>query len=837
MKKLSTSLVLMGLVGFLLWFAFNRKNDSRITNGEGQTLLLRTGPSGRLHFAWLAKGQDVPSEIPVTEMVSGSSTESPLTEIDGLWQSDLVSVRVERPSLCFRVTVKASAAEVGQFCPSNLGQREAGIAIDAPSMENVYGLGEQFLTPGKFDGDWVGTVRDSGSDPAENNRGQHFGNNMHGYNGGAVGNANFPVMYAIGKENRNFAFFFDNTYKQRWDFTAKIWKVETSGGALQGYVLTGPDLPALRAQYMDLTGHPPVPPKKAFGLWVSEYGFENWAELEDKLKTLRANKFPIDGFVLDLQWFGGIRKDDEASPMGGLTWDTKNFPEPAAKIAALAREEQIGIVAIEEPFISKGVIDPASQKTVHEILEQKGYLATEKPERGSKAALIDYNPWWGRGGIFDYSNPEAAAFWHDFRRQPLIEMNLTGHWTDLGEPEMFVPEAFYSGGRFKHADIHNIYNLLWSKSIYDGYERHKVARRPWILSRSGTSGIQRFGAAMWSGDIGSNLSSLTAHLNTQMHMSFSGMDYFGSDIGGFHRKGLQGDENEMYTQWFAAGSLLDVPVRVHTFNLENNHETAPDRIGDRASNLFNLRQRYALLPYYYSLAHLAFEKGEPVFAPLVFYFQNDPNARQLGDHKMVGQQLLGVTASRHGQRAVDVYLPKGDWFEFRTGKLIASTGDWQKNVPLYDGKIFRLPLYARAGSIFPMSRITEKTRNVNGSEPLIRVFPAKGTSAFTQTDDDGETIAYKNGDRKLTKITQSVSGGAVQIQVDGAKEGSLWLEVATPGVTKIFLNGTELKNVKNVQELEKADRGWTPGDKGFVIAKASGLSPGAKVEWKLETKP
>ncbi len=126
---------------------------------------------------------------------------------------------------------------------------------------------KQFLSPGRIHGDWIGEVRDSGKDSAQNNRGQHFGNNMHAFNGGAVANATFPVMYAVGEEGRNFALFFDNTYKQRWDFTTSEWKVEASAGDLKAFIIVGEDLPSLRAEYMDITGRPPVRPKKplAFG--------------------------------------------------------------------------------------------------------------------------------------------------------------------------------------------------------------------------------------------------------------------------------------------------------------------------------------------------------------------------------------------------------------------------------------------------------------------------------------------------------------------------------------------------------------------------------------------
>ena len=119
-----------------------------------------------------------------------------------------------------------------------------------------------------------------------------------------------------------------------------------------------------------------------------------------------------------------------------------------------------------------------------------------------------------------------------------IADGVIGHWIDLGEPEMYDPNDWTAGvlpGKHGHADYHNLYNLKWAEGIARGYARNAVDRRPFMMARSGAGGIQRFGAGLWSGDIGSNLDNLDAHLNAQMHMSLSGVDYFGADIGGFHR--------------------------------------------------------------------------------------------------------------------------------------------------------------------------------------------------------------------------------------------------------------------------------------------------------------
>jgi len=94
-------------------------------------------------------------------------------------------------------------------------------------MQHVYGLGEQFITPGEPNGDWVGRVRSPGNE---------FGNSLQEIDGrnGNVGNAQFPVMYAVGPGGENYALFLDHLYAQTWDFTGSPWRVETRSGCCAG---------------------------------------------------------------------------------------------------------------------------------------------------------------------------------------------------------------------------------------------------------------------------------------------------------------------------------------------------------------------------------------------------------------------------------------------------------------------------------------------------------------------------------------------------------------------------------------------------------------------------
>ncbi|HUF65911.1 MAG TPA: TIM-barrel domain-containing protein [Gemmatimonadaceae bacterium] len=736
-----------------------------------------------------------------------------------------VELTVDAVTACMTAVSLPSRAGLGAFCPANLDRETSGLTITRERTGHVYGLGEQFTDVGNPDGDWVGRERVPG-DP--------FGNKMVGFNGGAVGNAMFPIMYAVGDGGLNYALFFDNVYAQRWDFRTDPWTVEARG-PLRGYLIFGPDLPDLRSDYLELVGRPPVPPKKAFGLWVSEYGFDNWSELDGKLGSLRAAAFPVDGVVMDLQWFGGIRSESDSTSMGRVAWDEATFPDPAGKITQLRNEHGLGLILIEESYIGRALSE-------HTELERRGFLARQSAD--GPATYIDYNPWWGKGGMIDWTSDSAGVFWHDWKRQPLVAMGVLGHWTDLGEPELYDSTSWYHGvkpGRHRHADVHNLYNLKWSESIFEGYRRHSVPRRPFILTRSGTSGTQRFGTALWSGDIGANLSSLATHMNAQMHMSMSGVDYFASDIGGFHRAALDGDQNEMYTQWFANGALLDVPVRPHTENLCNCKETAPDRIGDRTSNLANLRLRYTLAPYYYSLAHRAHRYGEPLLAPLVHYYQNDTSVRTNGRDKLIGRDLLVATVARHGDTIRDVYLPRGRWVDYYTNQSHSSAGELLRGVPLYRDSLFRLPLFARAGAIIPQMHVDEKTMNVEGrrtdgsrrDELLLRVYADSQESSFTLYEDDGWSVAYESDSVATTRITQQRRPGSAVVTI-AAREGAYAGAIAQrgnvvhliadgPAVTSVTLNGAALRRHATRSAFESAPSGWYVADR-VVVAKTGELA-------------
>jgi alpha-glucosidase len=859
--------VYLSTLGNPLWAAVQQE---KFVSGD-RYLIVETLDDDLIHFelSALGPGPEGASPLYTSPMIHKTDYRGPSLYIrqGNDIETREIGIAVDGESLCVALTYKLTQRPLTTICPQDLGNDWKGLSLAKQQMTNVYGLGQQFKALGSADGDWlrhrVREEQPAGQEQAHGNGFMPFGQ------AGMVGNVQFPVMYALADDSLNYALLLDNVYKQRWDFAGDPWQVRMWGDQIRFYVMTGPNLPDLRADYMELVGTPPVPPRKAFGLWVSEFGYRNWEQIGNLRDGLRQQDFPLDGFVLDLQWFGGVTANSPDSAMGRLDWDRANFADPDAHIAALAGDD-VGLVAIEESYVSRNT------DTFAQMAAAGGMLAYGKTDNRcdpTTQSPVILSNWFGQAAMIDWSNPDAGTWVHINRRLPnLAQKGITAHWTDLGEPEKYDGNACYRGvedtpvGRKNtHGDIHNLYAFLWNKSIYDGYRiNHGVAdRRPFIVSRSGAPGSDRWGVAMWSGDIGSNLELLATHMNAQMHMSFSGIDYYGSDIGGFRREGIPYNgghsgqlqyQNELYTQWFANGAWFDVPVRPHTdnsFQTTLRYETSPDLVGDQHSNRENIRQRYELIPYYYSLAYRAYLAGEPIVPPLVFHYQDDPNVRQIGHEKLIGRDLLvGIVAS-HGEYARDIYLPEGKWVNYHTRDWFDSgsdsAGQWVENFPTYIDGVFRLPSFARAGAILPMMPVDERTKDALGhrqgggttSDLLLQVYADAAASEFTLYEDDGTTLAYGPDTRpvyqtRTSLITQQRSGNEATITIAptaGSYPGAVTtrnniVRLIVPGerAVGVQLNGSALPRQDSAAAFASAASGWFNAGRNLVLIK-SGARP------------
>ncbi|KAB8027735.1 TIM-barrel domain-containing protein [Fluviispira multicolorata] len=743
-----------------------------------------------------------------------------------------IGVNIDRKTFCISYTNKKLNYKLAKICPINNLDNNS-LKIISTQNQNAYGLGQYFYDPNSADGDWVGRKWEPGE----------FGNAFVGFSGGANSKVQFPILYALGEEKQNYAIFIDSTYKMGWDFTnSNAWNVKVSDKKIRYFLIAGDNLEQLRQKYMSLIGNPTLPPKKMLGLWVSEYGYKNWNEVNSKLSSLRNNKFPIDGFALDLYWFGGTKG------MGSLSFDENNFPNPIENIKKF-KENGIEFIPIQESYISESAKTPNSNIGDYQDLLSRCYLVRKNATGCDPSYFKD--TWWGSGGMIDWSNAKASAYWFQKKQVPLVNSGLSNFWLDLNEPEMYDPNAYYSGyvenGELKnrHADNANLYALKWIESLDKGYftnrQNPNFSDRPFYISRAGSPGMQRMGAGMWSGDIGANLGALKAHINNQMNVSLSGIDFYSADTGGFHRNTFDGSNIEkLYTLWFANASVFDFPVRPHTVVGETNQsETAPSLIGDISSNRENLRQRYTLAPYYYSLFFRAHLFGEAVTPPLVTLFQSDKNVRKISSEKMIGKFLLGSTMFQYNDPIrKNIYLPEGRWLNYHTLDEITDTGKKYIDFPAYLNGKYKIPLFILGGAIIPQAFIDDKTMDIQGLRTdgtkiydlIIAVVPSEKMTNFTLYEDDGRSLKYKEKNYSETEMTQVRKNNTAILTISptigkfsGIQESRKHvIKMAIPNeiVSYVALNGVLLEKCTDLVN----ENCWDTPSKNLAIAKTSKLN-------------
>jgi alpha-glucosidase len=527
--------------------------------------------------------------------------------------------------------------------------------------------------------------------------------------------------------------------------------VITASGArsLDQYLFAGPRMADVVERYTRLTGRPAMPPRWALGFHQSRWGYTNGAELEAIAARFRAERIPADALWLDIQHMRGFR--------------TFTFDEPAFTSGTIARLAAQGFrtIAIADPGIK---VDPG-----WDVYD--GGLAGDHFLRRADGPVFEGTAWPGASAFPDFSRPETRAWWGG-HVAALAERGIAGVWLDVNEPTTFpeggggntIPDdvpAAGDGDPTTLAVLHNAYALLQARATYDALLPEPRGTRPFVLSRAGYAGIQRY-AAVWTGDTPSTWDGLSQTLPMLLGLGVSGVPIVGSDIGGYSGHASA----ELYARWLALGSISPF-ARAHvTINVPGQE---PWMFGAEVADIARARlgDRYRLMPYLYSLADEAARTGAPILRPLVWEFPDDPAVGDLGDQAMLGPSVLAAPILTPGATTRDVYLPAGRWFELHSGAMFDGPTTIQTTAPLA-----ALPLYVREGAIIP-------SWPAGPAGPLeLDVYPG-APSSFTLVDDDGtrtrlELAAEPDGARlAITRDTAAPSRTlTIRVhRVDGAITG------------------------------------------------------------------
>ncbi|HHV62515.1 MAG TPA: glycoside hydrolase family 31 protein [Firmicutes bacterium] len=471
--------------------------------------------------------------------------------------------------------------------------------------------------------------------------------------------------------------------------------------------------PEILGGYAELTGASPIPPQWALGYIQCKNRYRGLEEILEVARGFRKRGIPGDVLVIDWLWF---------KTFGDLTWDRKTWPDPGAMARELA-SMGFKLMQAQHPFIDEGAL-------TWDEFSDKGYLVkfTDADQSGQ---LISHQ------SIYDFTNPQARADWWK-KVQKLFDDGIRGYWTDMGEPELHpVGCRHYLGSRER---VHNIYSLLWVKGLYEG-QRSYTDQRVFSLPRTAYAGIQRYGAALWSGDISCTWEVLRNQVIIGQQVCMSGQPYWTTDIGGFMLPSFY--EPELYVRWLQWGMWCPI-FRTHGTRPANE----PWSFGPDAEEIITrfIKLRYELMPYIYAQAWHTHKTGVPMMQAMVMRYPGDRKAVQSELQFMFGPSFLVAPVVERGARARKVYLPEGKWYDYWTDQEVCGPVEIEAFAPLE-----RIPVYVKAGSIVPTVAGMLHTGEKAWDPLLIHVYPG-GDAEFVLYEDDGATYGYERGESAKTEI-------------------------------------------------------------------------------------
>jgi len=310
---------------------------------------------------------------------------------------------------------------------------------------------------------------------------------------------------------------------------------------------------------------------------------------------------------------------------------------------------------------------------------------------------------------YDSTNPEARQFMWEQVREHYYRFDIAVWWLDACEPEMFPMDPdnlrFHLGNGLA---IANAYPLLHERGFYEGL-REAGESAILNLCRSAWAGSQRYGAAVWSGDITSTFEALRAQVRAGLNMGLSGIPWWTTDIGGFYGGDPEsGAFRELLIRWFQYSTFCPL-FRLHGNRLVASEDSTmisgggPNEawsFGEEAyaiiTDLLFLRER--LRPYILEQMHLAYEKGTPPMRPLFFDFPRDEACASIDDEFLFGPDLLVAPVLTEGARGREIYLPTGtSWSDAWSGQNFEGGQHLVAEAPLE-----RIPLYLRANARLPI---------------------------------------------------------------------------------------------------------------------------------------
>ena len=602
---------------------------------------------------------------------------------------------------------------------------------------------------------------------------------------------------AVGLFYHNFYESVFNMGKEKSNYWPRYTYWQADGGDIDLFLLGGNTLKAVVDNYTLLTGRPALLPKRALGyqgssMYYPELDKDSDDAVLDFIDTIKEEGFPIDGFHLSSGYTSVNGKRCV------FTWNTERFKDPRAYFAAMNEKGAQNV-----PNVKPGIL------LCHPWFEEfnaKGVFVrdSENPETYAVGS------WWGGDGAFwDYTKPEARRAWKDYLIENVIDVGTDSIWDDNCEYDSLLDKDArldFDGKGGTIGQLKPILCTLMCRIGNEAVEEHNPDARPYVVCRSGSSGIQQY-AQTWCGDNYTSWKSLKYNIPIITGMGLSGQPNEGADIGGFAGPA---PSEELFVRWVQNG-IFQPRFSIHSASNDNT-VTEPWMFRDSAPLIREaILLRYRFTPYLYSAEYEAHRSGAPIMRALVYEFQDDEKVYDESFEFLFGRDLLVANVLEPGAKTRKVYLPKGcKWYDWND-KYRCYEGGQTIEVPV---DLASIPLFLREGAIVPLADNQLMSMERDHTTALRLILAPGGERSYTLYDDDGVSNDYRRGLSRRTEIRMS---GESVVKLDFRSEGGYtdFVETVTVEMIRkdrspfwVSLGGRKLEHFLNRRKFEAAAEGW-----------------------------
>jgi len=518
-----------------------------------------------------------------------------------------------------------------------------------------------------------------------------------------------------------YGIFLDNTHKTFFNFGAsnnRFASFSADTGEMNYYFIHGNSVSEIIQNYTWLTGRMELPPLWSIGYQQCRYSYYPDKEILNLARTFREKEIPADVIVLDIHYMEKYKI---------FTWDKKNFSDPKALIAHL-KDLGFHIVIMCDP----GIKVEEGYDAYDDGLKNDVFI--KYPDGTNYQGQV----WPGWCHFPDFTNPKTRAWWAS-KFKDYVDLGVEGFWNDMNEIATWghaLPENLefdFEGNKATTRRGRNIYGFQMARSTYEGTKNLLNGKRPFNLTRSGFSGVQRY-SAVWTGDNVAYDEHMLLGVRLVNSLGLTGISFAGYDAGGFVGNG----DTKLFARWISIAALSPF-FRAHS--MINTRDSEPWSYGEEVEQISRnyISLRYQLLPYIYSLFYHSSQTGEPIQRSLAVDYTFCP---EVYNHQYHNQYQLGpfilIAPVESNRELLKMYLPAGEWYYLFDGKKYSGNQEIIIETPIH-----KLPVFIKGGAIIPMQKTVSNTQ-IKTDELILHIYNGEA-SQFELYQDDGGSFNYQNG--------------------------------------------------------------------------------------------